>query len=201
MSGLPSDSWRWVGGEAWCVTFTHGISPEEVLERYGADPAHAELFDLEEARDFLHDGTALDVSRSALRVGSLGDWSFCYEEGSGVDGAMPEVLSVLSRGTETFSVVLGRTGMNIFEHWSDRQCTELFEPGEPVSRTLSTRRWWDAVQARLEAAGADHPGLGPVIEVIVAYMGVALDDSTVEGPLLTVLMEDVEEPGPRQRSG
>ncbi|WGD39733.1 hypothetical protein PYS65_06065 [Streptomyces cathayae] len=41
--------------------------------------------------------------KSVLRVGSLGDWSFCYEEW-GVLGGMPGLLSRLSHDTETFTV-------------------------------------------------------------------------------------------------
>ncbi|MGY0061344.1 hypothetical protein ACWY4P_33210 [Streptomyces sp. LZ34] len=69
----------------------------------------------------------------------------------------------------------------------------MFEPGEPLTRPPQPHPWWDAVQARLEATETDCPGLTPVIEAVVAHIGIALDDSTVEGPLLSVLMEDAAE--------
>ncbi|MGW0825545.1 DUF6461 domain-containing protein [Streptomyces sp. NPDC002845] len=181
--------WAWVDhADSWCVTFTRGITPEEILVRYGAAPGHARLLDREQARDIADESRARKAEGTVLRAGSLGDWSFCFEEW-GVDGTLTEVLSALSRGTETFSVLLGGDGMNVFAHWQDGKCGELFEPGEPDAEPSPPHPWWDAVQARWETSGADYPGLAPVIAAVAAYMGAALQDSMLDGSLLSVLME------------
>nr|WSZ96586.1 hypothetical protein OH820_13760 [Streptomyces sp. NBC_00857] len=59
------------------MTFTQGITPEEVLARYGADPRNAHVLIRQDA-SHLYDADLL--RGSVLRAGALGDWSFCFED-------------------------------------------------------------------------------------------------------------------------
>ncbi|MGY0066898.1 DUF6461 domain-containing protein [Streptomyces sp. QTS137] len=183
----------------WCVTITHGITPLEVLARYGADAGTARLLTRQQAAQ-LTDGD-LPVG-SVLQAGQLGDWSFCFED-YGVMGQMPGPLSALSRGTETFSVLRGGDGMNGFAYWRDGQCAERFEPGAPSTKPHPPHLWWDAVQERLDASREEYPGLVPVLEATAHYTGAILDTDTLDGPLLTLRLKDSDQtpdpPDPQTR--
>lgn len=177
----------WTGAGTWCVTFTRGITPDEVLARCGAAPRDARVMPKREAERLGADSHRNGTTKSVLRVGALGDGAFCHETW-GVLGAMPGILSVLSRGTETFTVTMGGDSMNTFEHWLGGRCTEVFEPSRPDTRPVPPHPWWDAVQERREATGRSEPGLVSAVRVIGDHMGTHLDDATVDGPLLTVLL-------------
>ncbi|MGD9486046.1 DUF6461 domain-containing protein [Streptomyces sp. TRM70308] len=179
----------------WCVTFTHGITPEDVLARYGADTSAAQFFTRQHA-DQLHHGSLPEGS--VLRAGALGDWSFCFED-NGVMGAMPGPLAALSQGTETLSVLQGGDGMNTFAQWRDGQCTEQFEPGFAHTRPAPPHPWWDTVHERLDASKEEHPGLAPVLEAVADHISAVLDLHILNGPLLTLLLEDSNRAfGPRR---
>ncbi|MBL3670829.1 hypothetical protein JL475_33705 [Streptomyces sp. M2CJ-2] len=137
--------------------------------------------------------------KSVLRVGSLGDWSFCYEEW-GVLGGMSGPLSRLSRGTETFTVA-SNVSMDTFGHWRDGRCTEAFEPDDPGTRQPPPHPWRDALQERREAGGGSEPGLVAAVRVIGDRMGAVLDDATLDGPLPTVLLGDDRPPRPSRPGG
>ncbi len=67
--------WAWAGDPRavmWCVTITRGITPEEVLARYGADAHTARLLTRQQATH-LADGDLPEGS--VLRAGQVGDWS------------------------------------------------------------------------------------------------------------------------------
>ncbi|MEU9576407.1 DUF6461 domain-containing protein [Streptomyces chilikensis] len=201
MQDSTTRPWAWAGNQhavMWCVTFTHGITPEEVLARYGADTRAARLLTGQQA-GHLNDSNL--PQGSVLRAGSLGVWSFCFED-HGVMGAMSGPLSALSQGTETFSVLRGGDGMNGFAHWRDGRCTEQFEPGFTYTRPDPPHPWWDAVQERLDASNEEYPGLAPVLEAVAHHTGAVLDTGTLRGPLLTLRLEDssrTPDPQPRPR--
>ncbi|MGJ5893391.1 hypothetical protein DF268_29130 [Streptomyces sp. V2] len=158
-------SLRWA--TAWmCVTFTRGLSPEEVFARYGADPGRARLLDWDTASDLLtgEDGVSL------LRAGTLGGWTFCVEE-DGVTGSLAEPLTELSRGTETYSI-LTTDGIDVFQHWRDGVCVENFEPGTHEG---------------------DETGAAPIVALLLNTLGIPLDDNTLAAPWpsLTLTEDDV----------
>ncbi|MEV5935054.1 DUF6461 domain-containing protein [Streptomyces sp. NPDC052079] len=195
--------WAWAEDPRavmWCVTFTRGITPEDVLARYGADARAAQFLTRQQAGR-LNDSSLAEGS--VLRVGALGAWSFCFED-YGVMGAMPGPLSALSQGRETFSVLRGGDGTNGFAHWRDGQCTERFEPGFTHTKPKPPHPWWDAVQERLDATGEEYPGLVPLLEAVVHHTGAVLDTGTLSGPLLTLRLEDSsrtpDPPPPHPRS-
>jgi hypothetical protein len=191
--------WAWAKDPhavMWCMTLTRGITPHEVLVRYGADARTARFLTRRQAAH-LNDGSL--PRGSVLRAGALGDWSFCFED-YGVMGMMEGPLSSLSHGTETFSVLLGADGMNGFAHWRDGQCTERFEPGFAHTGPNPPHPWWDAVQERLDASGEEYPGLVPVLEAVARYTRAVLDAGTLDDPLPTLRLEDGSRiPGPPPR--
>ncbi|MFJ5842290.1 DUF6461 domain-containing protein [Streptomyces shenzhenensis] len=132
-----------------------GITPEEVLARYGADAHTARPLTRQQAAQLADGGLS---EGSVLRAGQLGDWSFCFED-YGVMVRMPGPLSALSCGTETLSVLRGGDGMSGFAYWQDGRCAERFEPGAAHTRPHPLHPRWDAVQARLDASGEEYPGL------------------------------------------
>ncbi|MER7794545.1 DUF6461 domain-containing protein [Streptomyces sp. NPDC097640] len=190
MNDSVTDPWGWVrGGLMWCVTFTRGIAPEEVLTRFGADIRDARLLDGQQAAALMFGTYDQEPRGSVIRVGALGEWSFSTEE-YGLMGRMPGPLSALSEGRETFSILKGGDGMNIFEHWRDGRRTEWFEPGYSYTRPVAPHPWWDAAQAGIEAAGSEYTRLEIVMRVVADHTGVVLDDDTLNGPLLGLLLED-----------
>ncbi|WP_405686427.1 DUF6461 domain-containing protein [Streptomyces sp. NBC_00057] len=160
MQDSTTRPWAWARDPhavMWCVTFARGITPEDVLARYGADARTAQFLTRQQAAH-LYDSSLPEGS--VLRAGALGDWSFCFED-CGVMGMMPGPLSALSYGTETFSVLLGGDGMNGFAHWRDGQCTERFEPGF-TSASGPPRPWaatTGAPPTRRRTREARAPGL------------------------------------------
>lgn len=184
------DSLRWA--VAWvCVTFTRGLSPEEVLTRYGADPARARLLDWDAASD-LAPG---DEGVSLLRAGRLGEWTFCVEEDGGI-GSLDGPLAALSRRTETYSIAT-TDGMDVFQYWRDGECVENFEPGMDHTRPEQATSWWDRVEAALAAHDGEDAGMAPVVALVLDHLGITLDDATLAGPWLSLtLSEDVAPSAP-----
>ncbi|MFJ8188111.1 DUF6461 domain-containing protein [Streptomyces sp. NPDC096105] len=189
MKNSTTGPWAWAEDPRavmWCVTITYGITPEEVLARYGADARTARLLTRQQAAQLAGDDLP---EGSVLRAGRTGDWSFCFED-YGVMGCMSGPLSALSRGTETFSVLRGGDGMNGFAYWRDGQCTERFEPGATGTKPRPPHPWWDAVQGRLDASSEEFPGLVPVLEATARHTRAVLDTGILDGPLLTLRLDD-----------
>ncbi|MFV2104759.1 DUF6461 domain-containing protein [Micromonospora sp. LOL_024] len=126
MSETTAGQWAWAEDPRlvmWCVTFTRAITAPDALARYGADPQVARLLDRDQANSLY---AATTQEGSVLRAGSLGMWSFCFEE-HGITGAMSGTCTALSEGTETLSLLHGADGMNSFAHWRDGRRVERFE--------------------------------------------------------------------------
>ncbi|MFE9460021.1 DUF6461 domain-containing protein [Streptomyces californicus] len=181
--------WDWAdlrGTVMFCVTMARGITPEDVLSRYGADAGTARLLTSSQAGEL---GGRLLPTESLLTAGALNGWSFCSEE-YGIMGSTPGPLAALSRGTEAFSLLRGADGMNVFAHWRDGRRTEQFEPGYPSTEPRAPHPWWDAVQERLDASGKEYPGLAPVLEAVARRAGADLDSAALRRPRLTVRLDE-----------
>lgn len=187
LSAGPSSDWVRAG--SWCVTFTRGITPDDVLARYGALPADARIMPKPEAVELGAAAYRAGTPKSVLRVGSLSDWSFCYEEW-GVLGGMPGPLARLSSGTETLTVDSNGVGLDTFGHWRDGRCTEVYEPEDPGTPLSSPHPLWDAFQERRHTAEEGESALMSAVRVIGDRMGAVLDDVTLDAPLPTVLLGD-----------
>ncbi|MEU0957682.1 DUF6461 domain-containing protein [Streptomyces niveus] len=173
----------------WCVTFTDGITPEEVLTAYGFSPDDARTVDWSETLEWMADRDRPDATVFPLRFGRTGEWSFCFEK-STILGSSDDVLARLSATTETISVMLGGGGVNRFGCWRDGREVESFEPGHPRRKPAPPHPWWDAVHERIRATGERYPGMLPVLEVVAERVGAILDDETLDGQLHTVMMKD-----------
>ncbi|MFM9371886.1 DUF6461 domain-containing protein [Streptomyces sp. Da 82-17] len=184
---MESGPWSWAQDSRvamWCLTFTRGVTPQEVLARYGADPEAGRLLDRRQAAALGHTSP---YDTSVLRAGPCGDWSFCFEE-DGTMGSMSGSLAALSKGTETVSLLRGADGMNVFAHWRDGSRAERFEPAH--TRPEPPHPWWDAVQEQLDASREPSLSLIPVLEAVAHHVQGELDTDTLNGPLLTVLLDE-----------
>lgn len=166
----------------WCVTFTRNVTPADVLRRYGADPGSAQLRAHADTREFYE---RIMGAGTVLRAGTLGAWSFCYED-AGAAGSRPGLLSRLSQGTETLSLLKGGDGMNLLAVWRDGQREEVFEPGAFGRRPQKDHKLWDLVQHSITG----QPRIVAALQAIACYTGVLLDDAKIAGPLLTVCLAD-----------
>lgn len=180
-----SPGWDWMlhgRYEGFCLTFTHGLPPAAVLRRYGADLAGSRTIAFPQVYELLQPGP----DTSVLRVGALGEWTFCFET-LGVQGIMPAVLAALSQNTQAVAVNLGANALHILEHWMDGQPHERFEPGQATSlQAADVHPFWDAA----ERHRANHPGLPAVLGALEAVgdrIGGYLTADILEGPLLTTV--------------
>jgi hypothetical protein len=177
--------WGWtsdIGRLGFTVTFSLGLSPEDVLAHYGVSASGAEHFTREEA------WTRYPASYGGtrLRAGTLGRWGFCFEE-AGVEGIKARTLSALSADTETISFFSAPT-THSFLYLKDGQGIEAFEPGLPSTlRGDEPYRFWSNTQRILERANPGSP-VDPahaVLQTIAKHIRGLLDRSVLEGPLLT----------------
>ncbi|MGP4048829.1 DUF6461 domain-containing protein [Streptomyces sp. 2A115] len=184
------DSLRWAA--AWmCVTFTHGLSPEEVFTRYGADPDQAHILDWDAASD-LPSGDSGDGMVSLLRSGRIGEWAFSVEEEGGISFG-EAVLAELSRGTETYSVAT-TDGMDVFQYWRDGECVEYFEPGMEHTRSEPLGPWWERVEAALAAHEGKGAGMAPVVALVLDHLGITLDDAVLARPWPSLTLAEDDAP-------
>ncbi|MFH8886733.1 DUF6461 domain-containing protein [Streptomyces californicus] len=181
----------------WCITLTEHLTPDAVLRRYGADPGTARMLARDEASDLydraLRGGTV-------VRVGTAGTWAFGYED-IGQAGSRPGPLAVLSRGTQTLSLLRGGDGTNRLAHWRDGQCREAFELGTASRKPQGNHYFWDLVHAASQTTPW-ATGLLLALRAITHHSGVVLSKETIQGPLLTAHLADEDrapDPAPRHR--
>ncbi|WP_406454869.1 DUF6461 domain-containing protein [Streptomyces sp. NBC_01622] len=181
-----SPNWDWMlrgGYGGMCLTFTHGVTPEAVLRRYGADPSQASSIAFPQVYELLQPGP----DSSILRVGSIREWTFCCET-LGVQGIMPAVLAALSQDTQTVAVNHGANALHTLEHWVDGQPRERFEPGQESSlQAADVHPLWDTA----ERHRADHhsvPAVLGALEAVGDRIGGHLTADIVAGPLLTTAL-------------
>ncbi|WP_394816031.1 DUF6461 domain-containing protein [Streptomyces gibsoniae] len=177
--------WEWLYGryEGCCLTLTLGVTPETLLQRYGADPSAARQLAFPQAYTLLQPGP----DTSVLRAGSLHGWAFCLET-LGVQGAMPAVLASLSQGTQTISVALGYNALDVLHHWVSGRPHESFEPGQASSlRAAGPHPFWDATERHRRRQSNQSPVIG-ALEAVGDVIGGHLSVDIAEGPLLTALL-------------
>jgi Family of unknown function (DUF6461) len=193
MSDAGPAPWEWLFGgryDGFTLTFTRGLKPAELLERYGADPSGARLLPFVDIHAVLQPRPETGI----LRVGLLGEWAFGIED-LGAQGAAPATLAQISRGTETISVYSGANALKVLSYWVNGQPQEEFEPG--MASTLRAARphpFWDAAERHRA-----RPGTRDILAVMRAvedHIGARLAQETDDGPLLSVLLPQVLPPLP-----
>lgn len=107
--------WAWLGRDSrdllGCLVFARDITPEQVIEGYGMDPATAQMLplDLVDEEEFLFPVFADDGYTTVnpwIRAGKLGDWAFATNETGGDRvGYHQEAAQRISAGTEAVVVI------------------------------------------------------------------------------------------------
>lgn len=186
------DRMRWAAYEntaMWCLTFTRGVTLEGVITAYGCDPRGARSVDVHAMIEWMGECDS-GAPLFPLRFGRIEEWSFCYEKSTNLGSINPDILARLSATTETLLVEEGGSGISHFGYWQNGRAVESFEPAFPSRRPVLPRPWWDAIQERRLATGKPYPGMLPVLEVVAEHVGAVLDDETLAGELLTVMVND-----------
>jgi hypothetical protein len=194
MSNTGAGPWEWLFRgryDGLTLTFTRGLTPAGLLERYGADPSAARPLPFTDIRAVLQP----DMDHAILRAGVLGEWAFGIED-AGAQGAAPATLAQLSRGTETISVYRGGNAFTVFCHWVSGQPREQFEPGMASTlRAAGPHPFWDAAERHRAA----QPGIRPILAVMRAvenHIGASLAQETDDGRLPSVLLTQIRPPLP-----
>ena len=99
---MGTEPWKWMETITFCLTFTRGRTPREVVDAYGADVNSIRLITREEIAE-VFDPRYNDI---VVSVGKLEAWTFCIEFVARPIGNLPQVMSNLSEGTDTAAVVL-----------------------------------------------------------------------------------------------
>ncbi|MCM3920199.1 DUF6461 domain-containing protein [Frankia sp. AiPs1] len=176
--------WETIGRYGpFCLTFTLDVTPQNLLERYGADPATAHPV------AFAETGPVLDPrpDQCILATGTLGEWAFCFET-LGVEGIMSATLAALSHGTQSVAVNNDANAMHYLTHWADGQPQEEFEPGAPSTlRAAGPHPFWDATE-RHRALHPDQRNVVAALRAAGDHIGGRLTVRTLTAPLLTTVL-------------
>jgi hypothetical protein len=182
------DPWEWIlhRDEGFTLTFTHGISTSDLLQRYGLDPSAARLLP----------GIGIDavlqpsIDSAILRVGQLNDWAFGIEI-LGMEGATAATAIKLSQGSETVILQVNPGRINILSSWVDGQPREAFEPGMADSlQSAGPHPFWDATE-RHRADQHDVRAILAALRAVEDHIGAHLTPDLHDGPLLSTLVPQI----------
>jgi hypothetical protein len=165
------------------LLLARGVTPERILEAFGADPSDAVPLSAEQA---------LETLDSWVQVGQTGEWGFAIDNSSPVIAESGLLTRALSAGTD---VALVETGPNFdhFYYFADGTEVTSFEPllsyyrdGTDPDRFVSQMR-----EAGLPVEPPDDddddegdPRLA-VLEMLTLALGIRLPTDVAMGPLLT----------------
>ncbi|MFI2376656.1 DUF6461 domain-containing protein [Streptomyces sp. NPDC018964] len=176
-------SWRLADSQHFCLTFCRNRSPEEVLARYGADADSARPLPAKSAPSALLRGTT-------LRVGLLGEWSFCVEFENYI-GCTKTIMRDLSAGTEALLLFQTEKGLTVFSYVVDGRVVEKFEPGCPPSaRGRSAHAFARRTEALISTGTSRTTAC---LEVMAQHTGHELTTDILHGPLLTAVIDEVDQ--------
>lgn len=180
----PESDWEEIGRYGpFCLTFTRGVTPQNLLQRYGADPATARLVAFDEAVRVL--GPSPD--QCILAAGTLEEWVFGFET-LGVEGIMPETLAVLSRGTQTVAVNNDANARHYLMHWVDGKPREQFELGVfSTLRAVGPHPFWEATEHH-RTTHPDQKNVVAALRAVGDHIGSHLTVRTLTAPLLTTVL-------------
>jgi Family of unknown function (DUF6461) len=174
------------------LTFVRGVTPERVIEAFGADPTAARLFSAEATEETL--------GHPWVRVGQTGEWVFSldnwYElKTCGEFGDIVTQFTELSEGTE-LALLQSTMSSDLFYYVRDGALVTSFEPMLSAWRSGSDPDWF-VPQMRLVGLDVDPPSddddneVGrdeaiAVLEMLTLALGIRLSREVAMGPLLTV---------------
>ena len=165
------------------------MTPERVIEAFGANPGDARLLSAE---------VTLEQLDSWLRVGRTGEWTFAFDYGGiGMHEYEQRIARELSAGAE-LAVLESNPKIDYFQYFADGAEVTAFEP------LLAHERWGrdrDRFVSQMRQAGLnvdrpdddDEPSRDPriaLLDMLTLALGIRLSRGVAMGPLLTV------EPGP-----
>ncbi|WP_157856332.1 DUF6461 domain-containing protein [Actinacidiphila yeochonensis] len=186
--------WEWlVRGRylGFTLTFTHAVTPGELLRRYGLDPGAARLVPFAGIDAALRPGPA----EAVVRAGTLNGWAFAIEI-PGSRGSASATLADLSEGTRTIAVHFGANAFHLLSYWENGQPREQFEPGAPATlRATGPHHFWDATE-RHRTARPDATDVLSALRAVGDHVGAHLPPELDDGPLPSLLLPQTVPPRP-----
>lgn len=116
--------------EAGCLTLVRSSDADQVAAAFGGISQGAQPLDFEE---FCEEAFAYHDKYPVIGVRQVGDWTFVVED-NGFEGARPEVLRRVSRGTETVSALWDLSGLTRFSYAASGEILTAFEAQLPEYR-------------------------------------------------------------------
>jgi uncharacterized protein DUF6461 len=119
--------------EAGCITFVRGDNEDDVLRRFGGDPATARLMTLTEVAEESCNNPHPYGYAPLLMVDTINGWVVIFED-NGSQGTRHEVLQAASQGTEMVSVYWNVNALQLFIYAANGKTVTKFELLCPESR-------------------------------------------------------------------
>ncbi|GAB2457895.1 DUF6461 domain-containing protein [Streptosporangium sandarakinum] len=139
MTECPEE-FRWLSGredlgEIYCVSFVRGLSPDEVLRRFGVDESTMEEGVTSEELDERSVESMRDDAAGYIGAAKIGDWTLVIEPGGWKLAVDPDVYGPVSRGTEVVSVCRHDYASDSFAYIVDGEPVVWFDPMLPDARS------------------------------------------------------------------
>ncbi|WP_413815974.1 DUF6461 domain-containing protein [Kitasatospora purpeofusca] len=169
-----------------CLNVVRRLTADEVVAAYGAGPGRLRQLSLAEAdsRYPMAQGGTL------LRVGRLGDWTFCFEARE-AEGFKPGVLARLSERSAVVSLFYA-DGMTVLERLEEGRLVERFEPGQrSPAQGSGPHTLHEDVRAELRNSTTPST-TEAALRVIARHIGAEIPWATLAGPLATVVLDQAE---------
>jgi Family of unknown function (DUF6461) len=186
---LPEGSeWAWIDEDypiAFTLMFVRAVTPERLIEAFGADPAAAELLTKE--------ATELTLGYPWIRVGRADEWAFAFDNGSADLYQLGRIARELSAGTDLALLDSG-PNMDYFSYFADGTEVTSFEPllahyrdgSDPDRFVPQMRQAGLPVDRSRDRAGPQRSPRIAVLEMLTLALGIRLPREVAMGPLLTV---------------
>lgn len=188
MTETAASEWDWMPEEypdGVRLLFARGVTPERVIEAFGADPAAAEPLSAEQA---------LETLTSWVQVGRTGEWAFAIDNSSLGTEESGRIARALSAGTD---LALFETGPNFdhFYYFADGDEVTSFEPllsqyrdGSDPDRFVPQMR---QAGLNVDPPPEDDDNFGDdtrtaVLEMLTLAFGIRLSRDVALGPLRTI---------------
>ncbi|MGW0062416.1 DUF6461 domain-containing protein [Streptosporangium sandarakinum] len=139
MTECPEE-FRWLSGredlgEIYCVSFVRGLSPDEVLRRFGVDESTMEEGVTAEELDERSVESMRDDAAGYIGAAKIGDWTLVIEPGGWKLAVDPDIYGLVSRGTEVVSVCRHDYASDSFAYIVDGEPVVWFDPMLPDARS------------------------------------------------------------------
>lgn len=170
--------------EAACLTFVRDNDVVRTAQSFGAVVDQVQRFDFEE---FCEESFALQEAYAVIGVRDLGRWLLIVED-NGYQGARPEVLRRVSRGTEAISAFWNVNALTRFSYAADGEVRTSFEALMPEIRQGTHPDCLEDIRDGLPWPGEDGGGgdsLSLMLALSARITGDALTPELLSGEFLT----------------